>query len=126
MPLPIKSKPGLRRMLQETISETASSSALLRPALPPKRARKEGVKKNETMKYLSETKDELEMVRKTLLRFEEERDTWKRLFEDCNKKQADEIERLKQEYKERSERQVIRPQWKDQYLKGVFPVSSPR
>ena len=32
------------------------------------------------------------------------RDMWKRLFEDCNKKQGEEIERLRREYKERSER----------------------
>ena len=28
---------------------------------------------------------------------------WRRLFEDCNKKQGEVIERLRQEYKERSE-----------------------
>ena len=32
---------------------------------------------------------------------------WKRLFEDCNKKQCEEIERLKREYKERSERLAL-------------------
>ena len=29
---------------------------------------------------------------------------WKRLFEDCNKKQGEEIERLRRKYKKRSER----------------------
>ena len=32
---------------------------------------------------------------------------WKKLFEDCNKKQGEEIERLRREYKERSERLVL-------------------
>ena len=32
---------------------------------------------------------------------------WKRLFEDCNKKQGQEIERLRQDYKERSERMAL-------------------
>ena len=44
---------------------------------------------------------------KTLLRSEEDRDMWERLFKDCNKKQREEIERLRQEYKERSERQGL-------------------
>ena len=33
---------------------------------------------------------------------------WKRLFEDCNKKQGEEIERLRRDYKERSERVALR------------------
>ena len=32
---------------------------------------------------------------------------WKRLFEDCNKKQDEEKERLRRKYKERSERLVL-------------------
>ena len=44
---------------------------------------------------------------KTLLSVEEDRDMWKRLFEDCNKKQGKEIERLMREYKERSKRLVL-------------------
>ena len=44
---------------------------------------------------------------KTMLITEEDRDMWKRLFEDCNKKQGQEIERLKQDYKERSERMAL-------------------
>ena len=32
---------------------------------------------------------------------------WKRLIEDCNKKQGEEIERLRRDYKERSERVAL-------------------
>ena len=39
MPLPTKPRPGLRRMHQEMKSAAASSSAQLRPAVPPKRVR---------------------------------------------------------------------------------------
>ena len=35
---------------------------------------------------------------KTMLSTEEDRYMWKRLFEDCNKKQGEEIERLRREY----------------------------
>ena len=35
---------------------------------------------------------------KTMLSTEEDRDMCKRLFEDCNKKQGEEIERLRREY----------------------------
>ena len=80
--------------------------------MPPKRARaKEEVQTNETMQYLNGTIEELEKTRReldeiteTLLSTEEDRDIWKRLFEDCNKKQGEEIERLRREYKERLER----------------------
>ena len=54
------------------------------------------------MEHLNETKNELDRVRKTLARTEEDREMWKRLFEDWNKKQGKEIERLRQEYTERS------------------------
>ena len=75
--------------------------------MPPKRARaKEEVQTNETMQYLNGTIEELEKTRreldemtKTMLSTEEDRDIWKRLFEDCNKKQGEEIERLRREYK---------------------------
>ena len=43
----------------------------------------------------------------TMLIMEEDRDMWKRLFEDCNKKQGEEIERLRRDYKERSERAAL-------------------
>ena len=38
-----------------------------------------------------------------MLNVEEDRDMWKKLFEDCTKKQGLEIEHLRQEFKERSE-----------------------
>ena len=38
---------------------------------------------------------------------EEDRDMWRKLFEGCNKKQGQEIERLRQEYKERSEQVAL-------------------
>ena len=40
-------------------------------------------------------------MNKTMLSTEEDRDMWKRLFEDCGKKQSEEIERLRREYEER-------------------------
>ena len=103
MPLPIKPKPGLRRMDQEMNSEAASSSSPLRVAVPPKRAKvEEEVKTNETMQDLDGMKDELKTNRKeldemtkTMLTIEEDRDMWRKLFEDCNKKQGEEIERLR-------------------------------
>ena len=104
MSLPSKPRPGLRSMHQEMNSETASTSSQLRAAVPPKRSREEEeVQTNETMQDLNEAKKELERVIKTLLSVEEDRDTWKRLFEDCNKKQGEEIERFRREFKERSE-----------------------
>ena len=50
---------------------------------------------------------ELDEVTKTMLITEDDRDMWKRLFEDCNKKQGEEIERLRRDYKERSERVAL-------------------
>ena len=44
---------------------------------------------------------------KTMLSIEEDRDMWKKLFEDCNKKQGEEIKRLSREYKQRSERLAL-------------------
>ena len=81
-------------------SEAASSSSPLRTAVPPNRARVEqGVQTNEIMQNLDGMKDELEGTRKeldgmtkTILSTEEDRDMWKRLFEDCNKKQGEEID----------------------------------
>ena len=115
MPLPSKPKPGLRRMHQEMNSEASSSSSPLRAAVPPKRAEVEQkVQTNQTMQDLDGMKDELEKTRKeldevtkTMLIMEEDRDIWKRLFEDCNKKQGEEIERLRRDYKERSERAAL-------------------
>ena len=113
MSLPTKPRPGLRRIYQELNSVAASSSSQLRAAVPPKRARiEEEVQTNETMQDLKGTIEELEKTRreieemtKTMLSTEEDRDMWKRLFEDCNKKRkkCEEKERLRREYKERLE-----------------------
>ena len=92
-------------MHQEMNSETASSSSPLRVAVPPKRARvEEEVQTNETMQDIDEMKDELETTRreldemtKTMLTIEEDRDMWRKLFEDCTKKPSEEIERLRRE-----------------------------
>ena len=113
-PLPNKPRPGLRRMHQEMNSEAASSSSQLRAAVPPKRARvEEEVQTNETMQDLNgriegleKTRRELDKLTKTMLSTEEDRDMWKRLFEDCKKKQGEEIERLRRD-KERSERLAL-------------------
>ena len=43
----------------------------------------------------------------TLLSVEEDKDMWKRLFENWKKKQGDEIERLTREFEERSERLAL-------------------
>ena len=115
MPMPSKPKPGLTRMHQEMNSEAASSGSPLRAAVPPKRARvEEEVQTNETMQELNGTIEELEKIRreldemtKTMLRMWKRlcgKDMWKRLFEDCNKKHGEEIERLRRKYRERSER----------------------
>ena len=101
MPLPTKPWPVLRRMHQEMNSEAASSSSQLRAAVPPKRARvEEEVQTNEMMHDLpdlKEAKKELDHVTMKLLSVEEDRDMWKRLFEDCNKKKVEELERLRRE-----------------------------
>ena len=115
MPMPSKPMPGLTRMHREMNSEAASSGSPLRAAVPPKRAKVEqGVQTNQTMQDLDGMKDELERSRKelgevtkTMLITEEDRDMWKKLFEDCNKKQGEEIERLRRDYKERSERVAL-------------------
>ena len=102
-------------MHQEMNSEAASSSSQLRAAVPPKRARvEEEVQTNETMQdhngtieELEKTRRELDKMTKTMLSTEEDRDMWKRMFEDCNKKQREERERLRREYKMRSERLAL-------------------
>ena len=109
MPLLSKPKPGLRTMHQEMNSEAASSGSPMRAAVPPKRAKLEqGVQTNQTMQDLDGMKDELEKTRKeldevtkTMFITDDLRDMWKRLFEDCNKKQCEEIERLRRDCKER-------------------------
>ena len=96
-------------MHQEMNSEAASSSSPLRAAVPPKRAKVEQKvdQTNQTMQDLDGIKDELERTKreldeitKTMLSTEEDRDMWKRLFEDCSKKQSEEIECLRRDYKE--------------------------
>ena len=115
MPLLSKPRPGMRKRHQEMNSEAASSSSPLRIAVPPKRAKVEqGVQTNQTMQDLDGMKDELERtskeldeMTKTMLITEDDRDMWKRLFQDCNKKQGEETERLRRDYKERSERVAL-------------------
>ena len=115
MPMPSKPKPGLTRMHQEMNSEAASSGSPLRAAVPPKRAKvAQKVQTNQTMQDLDEmndelksTKKELDEMTKSMLQMEEDRDMWRKLFEDCNKKQGQEIERLRQDYKERSEQVAL-------------------
>ena len=115
MPMPSKPKPGLTRMHQEMNSEVTSSGSPLRVAVPPKGARvTQKVQTNQTIQDLDEmndqlrsTKKELDDMTKTMLAMEEDRDMWRKLFEDCNKKQGQEIERLRQEYKERSEQVAL-------------------
>ena len=115
MPMPSKPKPGLTRMHQEMNSEATSSGSPLRAAVPPKRAKVgQKVQTNQTMQDLDGMKDELERTKKELdemtksmLMMEDDRDMWRRLFEDCNKKQGQEIERLRQDYKYRSEQMAL-------------------
>ena len=115
MPMPSKPKPGLMRMHREMNSEATSSGSPLRAAVPPKRAKVgQKMQTNQTMQDLDEMNDELKSTKKELdemtrsmLQMEEDRDMWRKLFEDCNKKQGQEIERLRQEYKERSEQMAL-------------------
>ena len=115
-PMPSKPKPGLTRMHLEMNSEAASSGSPLRAAVPPKRAKVgQKVQTNQTMQDLDGMKDELERTKreldemtKNMLIMEDGRDMWRRLFEDCNKKQGQEIGRLRQDYKERSEQMALK------------------
>ena len=134
MPMSSKSKPGLTRMHQEMNSEAASSGSPLRAAVPPKRAKAEQrVQTNQTMQDLDGIKDELERTKKeldemtkTMLIAEDDRDMWKRMFEYCNKKQGQEIERLRQDYKERSERMALTTAVEKAIPARSIPRSSPR
>ena len=58
---------------------------------------------NGTIEELEKTRKELDEMTKTMLTIEKDRDMWRKLFEDCNKKQGEEIERLRREYRQRSE-----------------------
>ena len=62
---------------------------------------------DEMNEELKSTKKELDEMTRSMLQMEEDRDMWRKLFEDCNKKQGQEIERLRQEYKERSEQMAL-------------------
>ena len=53
---------------------------------------------------LETTRKELDEMTKAMLTIEEDWDMWRKLSEDCNKKQGEEIEHLRREYKQRSER----------------------
>ena len=72
-------------------SEAASSSSQLRAAVSPKRAKvEEAVQTNEmmqdlngTIEELEKTRRELDQVTKTMISVEEDRDVWKKLFDDC-------------------------------------------
>ena len=113
--MPSKPKPWLTRMHQEMNSEAASSGSPLKAAVPPKGAKVgQKVQTNQTMQDLDEMNDELKSTKKELdemtkkmFQMEEDRDMWRKLFEDCNKKQGQEIERLRQDYKERSEQMAL-------------------
>ena len=115
MPMPSKPKPGLTRTHREMNSEATSSGSPLRAAVPPKRAKVgQKAQTNQTMQDLDEmndelksTKKELDEMTKSMLQMEEDRYMWRKLFEDCNKKQGQEIERLRQDYKERSEQMAL-------------------
>ena len=115
MPMPSTPKAGLTRMHQEINSEAASSGSPLRAAVPPTRAKiGQKVQTKQTMQDLDEmndelksTKNELDEMTKRMFQMEEDRDMWRKLFEDCNKRQGQEIERLRQDYKERSEQMAL-------------------
>ena len=65
---------------------------MLKAAVIAKRASvEEEVQTNEAIDDLNETREELDRVRKSLARTEEDRDMWRGLFEDCNKKQLEAI-----------------------------------
>ena len=85
------------------------------------------MQKNETIEQLNETKDELERVKKILLRTEEDKYMWRRLFEDCNKKQGEEIEPLRHKYTERPEQlglatAIERSLPEGNFLRGQSPI----
>ena len=83
--------------------------------MPPKRAiLEEEVQTNETMQDINgtieeseNTRSELDQVTMTMLSVEDDRDMWKKLFEDCTKNQGQEIECFRQEYKGRLERLAL-------------------
>ena len=78
MPLPTETRSGLRReryqvFYQELSSKAASSGSQLKTAMPPKRSRVDKeVQTNEIMEDLTETRGELERVRKMLVGAQED------------------------------------------------------
>ena len=62
---------------------------------------------NGTIEELEKTRRELNKLTKDMLSVKEDKDMWKKQFEDCTKKQGQEVERLRQEYKEQSERLAL-------------------
>ena len=102
----LPTKPGLRRMHQEMNNEAAPSSSQLRAAVSSK-TNETMQDLNRTIEELEKTRKELDEITKTMLSTEEDRDMWKKLFEDCNRKQGEEIERLRREYKQRSEQLAL-------------------
>ena len=79
------------------------SSRTYQPGEMPKSTEKYEEKYDE----LKSTKKELDEMTRSMLQMEEDRDMWRKLFEDCNKKQGQEIELLRQEYKEQSEQMAL-------------------
>ena len=134
MPMPSKPKPGLTRMHQEMNSDAASSGSPLRAAVPPKRAKVgQKVQTKQTMQDLDGMKNELESTKrelnemtKSMLFMEDYRDMWRRLFEVCSKKQGQEIERLRQDYKERSEQMALKTAVEKAIPARSDPRGSPR
>ena len=108
MPLPTRLRPRLRRrhqaFHQETRGEAASSTSQLKAAvLAMTTTVEEEVQTNETMEDLNETRHELDRVKETWLELKK--------IEICGrdclitaKKQGQELEHLRQECKEQSER----------------------
>ena len=54
---------------------------------------------NESIKDIRETRNELNRKKQTSAPIQKDRDMTRRLFEDCNKKQKEEIECRRREYK---------------------------
>ena len=86
-------------------SEAASSGSPLRAAVPTKRAKVgQKVQTNQTMQDLDEmkielesTKKELDEMTKSMLKMEDDRDMWRRLFEDMWRHVEKIVRRLQQE-----------------------------
>ena len=85
-------------MHQEMNSEAASSSSQLRVAVPPKRERESRREGSKEQNHARSRWDEIRAGddwKGAMLTIEEDKDMWRKLFEDCNKKQGEEIERLR-------------------------------